>query len=224
MTRQRSWTLHLRAHRHPLLRTWQASPHRSPGGRHRRRARLRGRREYGAHRPQLQRSRRDHGGDRRVRVFVFDLREARGAASAKTSASITNTSSTTGPLTASAKGVSNAARRRRGSSSRWSRRCHGRRPSPQARRRRLCWWTTRKATAEPDTPEWLLDHGRLPDGKKVSDATTREIAEAAKAARAAQALLRKRGAQGATARAVRRGGETWLHIELREKDAKALGG
>jgi len=26
------------------------------------------------------------------------------------------------------------------------------------------------------------------------------------------------------ARAVRRGGETWLHIELREKDAKALGG
>ena len=178
-------------------------------------------------------------------MFVFDLREARGAASAKTSASITNTSSTTGPLTASAKGVSNAARRRRGSSSRWSRRCHGRRPSPQARRRRLCWWTTRKATAEPDTPEWLLDHGRLPDGKKVSDATTREIAEAAKAARAeqgrtrkktapeiqgekaaraTQALLRKRGAQGATARAVRRGGEAWLHIELREKDAKALGG
>ena len=90
----------------------------------------------------------------------------------------------------------------------------------------------------------LLDHGRLPDGKKIAEASTRELAAATKAtraqqgngkrksaeqvqgdkaARAAQALLRKRGARDATARAVKRDGEMWLHIEIREKHAKSLG-
>ena len=227
---------------------------------------------------------------------------AKGAVAAKTSASITKVSSTTGPLTASAQGVSNAARaraeallseiaRRKGriaedfyeigealrelsrkklyaalGHATFAEMLSARNVMSTTQARKLIALVSSvprekalaagsekaallvdyaKATAEPDTAEWLLDHGRLPDGKKVSDASTREIAEAAKtaraeqgrtrkktapeiqgekAARAAQALLRKRGAQGAKARAVRRSGETWLHIELREKDAKALEG
>lgn len=39
------------------------------------------------------------------------------------------------------------------------------------------------ATSEPDTPEWLLNHGKLPGGKPVADASTREIANAVTKAR-----------------------------------------
>ncbi|MBK8259526.1 MAG: hypothetical protein IPK82_43570 [Polyangiaceae bacterium] len=85
-----------------------------------------------------------------------------------------------------------------------------------------------EATPEPDTAEWLLDQGKLPSGKSLAQASTREIAEASKKVRAvgakkkakspeeaaalagarkAQAALRKRGARGATAEAIKRGGE-----------------
>ena len=38
------------------------------------------------------------------------------------------------------------------------------------------------ATPEPDTAEWLLEKGALPSGKRVADASTRELAEAMKKA------------------------------------------
>jgi hypothetical protein len=89
------------------------------------------------------------------------------------------------------------------------------------------------ATPAVDTPEWLLEQGTLPGGKKVADASAREIQAAAqkvrsspakklppeevqaqKSARAAQAALRKRGAKGALVSAVRKPGGMWLHIEI----------
>lgn len=100
------------------------------------------------------------------------------------------------------------------------------------------------ATPEPDTPEWLLDEGTLPDGKPVAEASTRELAAAAKKVRAkiakktvspeesaarsgaktAQAALRKRGAKQATVEAVRRGGKWWLRVELPVESAGLLQG
>lgn len=91
-----------------------------------------------------------------------------------------------------------------------------------------------EATPEPDTPEWLLEKGKLPSGKRVADASTREIEVATKAARKAsgrtitssdevearahareaQASLRKRGAKGATAEAVKKGGVWWVRVEV----------
>lgn len=91
-----------------------------------------------------------------------------------------------------------------------------------------------EATPQADTAEWLLDQGTLPGGKRVADASTRELAEAAKKARGTakkkpksseevaaqagarklQAALRKRGAKGATAEAMKRAGTWWLRVEL----------
>lgn len=101
-----------------------------------------------------------------------------------------------------------------------------------------------EATPEPDTAEWLLDKGALPGGKRLAEASTREIAEAAKKARStgakktkspeeasakvgarkAQAALRRRGAKGAIVEAVKRGGEWWLRVELRADAAGLLEG
>lgn len=101
-----------------------------------------------------------------------------------------------------------------------------------------------EATPEPDTPEWLLDEGKLPGGKRVADASTREIATALKEARAkskprkktpeettaeadarkAQAALRKRGAKGATVEVVRRAGGFWLRCEVPATSAALFSG
>lgn len=90
------------------------------------------------------------------------------------------------------------------------------------------------STTEPDTAEWLLDTGKLPSGKAVSEASTRELADALKKARTpaakkkvppeearvranarnAQAVLRKHGASGATVEVVRKAGGFWLRAEL----------
>jgi len=90
------------------------------------------------------------------------------------------------------------------------------------------------STSEPDNAEWLLDTGKLPSGKPVSQASTRELADAVKKARAstvkkkatpeeahvrsnaraAQAALRKHGAAKATVEVIRRGGAFWLRVEL----------
>lgn len=100
-----------------------------------------------------------------------------------------------------------------------------------------------KATPEPDNPTWLLEQGKLPGGKRVADASTREIVAATKAvrakrgagkpksaeqsvaekaARSAQAALRKRGAKSATAATVKKGNEWWLRVELKVDHAPAL--
>ena len=100
-----------------------------------------------------------------------------------------------------------------------------------------------KATPEPDNAAWLLDEGKLPGGKRIADATTREIVAATKqirakngtakaksddridaerGARAVQAALRKRGAKSTTASAVKRGGEWWLRFEVKLDHAEAL--
>ncbi len=101
-----------------------------------------------------------------------------------------------------------------------------------------------EATPEPDTPEWLLDEGKLPDGKPIAEASTRELAEAAKKARSksakkpvspeetaarsgakvVQAALRKRGAKLATAEVVRRSGKWWLRVEIPAESAELLRG
>lgn len=101
-----------------------------------------------------------------------------------------------------------------------------------------------EATPEPDTPEWLLDEGTLPGGKRVADASTREIATALKEVRAkskprkktpeetaaqadarkAQAALRKRGAKGATVEVVRRAGGFWLRCEVPATSAALFSG
>lgn len=100
-----------------------------------------------------------------------------------------------------------------------------------------------EATPEPDTPEWLLDKGTLPSGKPVAKASTRELASALKAvrsksspkakspeeasarasARKAQASLRKRGAKGATAEAVKKAGQWWIRVELPADASELLG-
>ena len=96
------------------------------------------------------------------------------------------------------------------------------------------------ATPEADPPAWLLERGSLPGGKKVSEASARDLQLAAtqarrkhaklspeemqahKGARAAQAALRKRGAKGAVASAVRRRDGMWLHIEIPAATAGVL--
>lgn len=81
-----------------------------------------------------------------------------------------------------------------------------------------------KATAEVDTPRTLIEGGKLPGGKKIADASVRDLKAGAKAARAVKgkgkpiapearaaaaeakalaAWLRGRGASGVSAQAVR---------------------
>jgi len=100
-----------------------------------------------------------------------------------------------------------------------------------------------KATPEPDTAAWLLEEGKLPSGKRVADASTREIVAATKAvrakqgtskrksseqieadktARAVQAALRKRGVKGATVTAVKKGAEWLVRVEVTVAHAHAL--
>lgn len=101
-----------------------------------------------------------------------------------------------------------------------------------------------EATPEPDTPEWLLEKGKLPSGKPVADASTRDLEDATKQARKAsgrttvspeeveakahareaQASLRKRGAKGATALAVKKGGAWWVRLEVPSGAAGLLKG
>jgi hypothetical protein len=100
-----------------------------------------------------------------------------------------------------------------------------------------------EATPEADTPEWLLDQGTLPGGKRVVEASSREIAAALKkvrgdnnrkapspeevaaraGARSVQAALRKRGAKGATVEVVRKAGQFWLRAEVPASAASLLG-
>jgi hypothetical protein len=100
-----------------------------------------------------------------------------------------------------------------------------------------------KATPEPDTPEWLLDQGTLPGGKRVADASTRELTAATKAvrkrqgtskpksaeqrqadraARDARALLTKRGAKNVAVAVVRKANVWWLRIEMKAGDVMKL--
>ncbi len=90
-----------------------------------------------------------------------------------------------------------------------------------------------EASPEADNPAWLLEQGTLPDGKRIADASTREIAAALKKSRAkprkrpspeeaaasadarrAQATLRKQGAKGATVVVVRRAPGFWVRVEM----------
>ena len=100
-----------------------------------------------------------------------------------------------------------------------------------------------KATPEPDTAAWLLDEGKLPGGKKIADASTREIVAATKAvrakhgtakaksddqiaaekeARSMQAALHKRGAKSAIVSTAKRDGEWWIRLEVKVAHAKTL--
>ena len=92
-----------------------------------------------------------------------------------------------------------------------------------------------RATPELDTPGSLVEGGALPRGKRVADASVRELREATtevrkkagkarrpspeqasadREASALQAWLRKRGAKKATASVVRRDGELWIRMEV----------
>lgn len=100
-----------------------------------------------------------------------------------------------------------------------------------------------KATPELDTAKLLMEGGKLPSGKAVADASVREVKAASHAvrkatgaakpkseaesaadreARATQAWVRSLGARKAIAKAVKRGGELWLQIELPLSQAARL--
>ncbi|MBK8251252.1 MAG: hypothetical protein IPK82_01105 [Polyangiaceae bacterium] len=99
------------------------------------------------------------------------------------------------------------------------------------------------ATPTADGAEWLLDSGKLPNGKSISEASTRELAQALKKVREpnkkkkplspeeveaqtraqkVQAALRKQGAKSATAVVLRREGVFWVRVELPAKTTDVL--
>ena len=100
-----------------------------------------------------------------------------------------------------------------------------------------------EATPALDSPRSLVEGKDLVAGKHVLDTSVREVErattavrdalgkqspvdaatrEARRVAREVQASLRKRGARGATAAPVRRGGVFWIHVEVPIGEAGAL--
>jgi hypothetical protein len=92
-----------------------------------------------------------------------------------------------------------------------------------------------KATPELDTPKLLMEGGALPSGKRVAEASVREVKEASRnirktkgsvtkkspaevealrEARATQAWLRGLGARKAAASAIKRDGAWWVRVEM----------